>query len=152
MPWPLTASVVLFLAICYLKNPLGYNLKVCMKIRVCQCGHVTGAGGRLARLPWAVRSQAICRNQIQQANKQSSSGNPTGVIILSTGYRLIKSQRTGDIFKATGFSPQHRKAKPSANAGQKSLCLLTVACGDHLEGSDAVETRPEDLDFQQVLK
>lgn len=51
MPWPLTASMVLFLAICCLKNPLGYNLKVCMKIRVCQCSLVAGAGGCLARLP-----------------------------------------------------------------------------------------------------
>lgn len=45
MPWTLTASTVLFLAIFHLKKPLGCNLKVCMKIRVCQCGHVAGTGG-----------------------------------------------------------------------------------------------------------
>lgn len=56
------------------------------------------------------------------------------------------------MFKATGFNPQHRKTKPSANAGQKRLCLLIVVCGDHLECSDVIEMESEDLGFQKVLK
>lgn len=56
------------------------------------------------------------------------------------------------MFKATEFNPQRCKTKPSTHAGQTCLCLLTVVCGDHLQGSDVVDMRSEDLGFQKVLK
>lgn len=168
MPWTFTASMVLFLVVCRLKNPLGHNIKVCMKIRVCQCSLVAVMGSRgewccLARFPWAVGSQAICRNQkpksradsgIQQANKQSSSGSPARVASLKSALVIIGTSllrvrvRAGATFKATGFSPQHRKTKPRANARQECLCLLTAVFGHHSECSGVVEKRPKDLDFQ----